>query len=150
MGVGVNWSQTDDHALRILVDVAAHPDAPIREIASRTTIPSALVAKVVQTLARAALVETIRGRGGGVRLARDPAAISLLEVVEAIQGPFRFLRCPRRGQGCPRNPGCAVYRLCLELDDSFSAKLQRVRIADLAYSCSNDPILSAQEHPPPV
>ena len=134
----MTWTQTDDHALRILVDVAAHPHASVGEIAGRTTIPSALVAKVVQTLSRAMLVETTRGRGGGVQLARDPAAISLLDVVEAIQGPLRFLRCPRRGKDCPRNSDCAVYRLCLELEDSFSARLQRVRIADLAHNCSSD------------
>ncbi|MFN3647984.1 MAG: RrF2 family transcriptional regulator [Armatimonadota bacterium] len=132
----MNWTQTDDHALRVLVDVAAHPDAPIREIGDRTAIPSALVAKVVQALARASLVETTRGRGGGVRLARDPAAISLLDVVEAIQGPLCFLRCPRRGKGCPQDTDCAVYRLSLELQESLAARLQRVRIADLAHSCS--------------
>jgi Rrf2 family transcriptional regulator, nitric oxide-sensitive transcriptional repressor len=131
----VNWTQADDYALRTLVDLAVYPGARIREIAARTAIPGAHLAKVIQTLARAGLVETTRGRGGGVRLARDPGAISLLEVVEAIQGPLCFLRCPRQGEGCPIHTDCAIYRLCVELDDTVSARLQRVRIADLLHTC---------------
>ena len=134
----MNWSQADDYAVRALVDLAGHPDARIREISGRTAIPPDHLAKVIQALARAGLVETTRGRGGGVRLAREAGAISLREVIEAIQGPLRFLRCPRRGKGCPLNTDCAVYRLCVDLDDAFTAKLQRVRIADLVHSCSQE------------
>ena len=134
----MNWGQADDYAIRVLVDLAMHPGARIREIAARTAVPGAVLAKLIQMLARAALVETTRGRGGGVRLARDPGAISLREVVEAVEGPLDFWRCPLRGKGCPRNPDCAVYRLSVDLHDAFSAKLERVRIADLLHRCSDE------------
>ncbi len=138
----MNWSQSDDYAIRTLVDLAAHPDARIREIAARTAIPVAHLAKVVQALARAGLVETTRGRAGGTRLARDAGQITLLQVVQAMQGPLSFRRCPRRGNGCPLNPDCALHRMTLELEDAFATKLERVRVADLVRSC-NLPELSA-------
>lgn len=123
--------QTEDYAVRALVDLAKHPDARIDDIAMRTGIPAPHLAKVIQSLARAGLVETTRGRGGGVRLQVDPAELHLRRVVEAVQGPLRFLRCPRRGKGCPLDPDCPIYRMWSDVQAGISAQLERVRIADL-------------------
>jgi Rrf2 family protein len=133
----MNLGQAEDYAVRALVDLAAHPEASVREIAGRTSIPSPHLAKVIQALARAGLVETTRGRGGGVRLARDPAEVSVRQVVEAVQGPLRFLRCPRRGKGCPRDPNCELYRLWVQLHDGIAAQLEGVHLADLLRNCGD-------------
>jgi Rrf2 family protein len=127
----VQLGQAEDYAVRALVDLAKHPDARIEDIATRTGVPGPHLAKVIQSLARAGLVETTRGRKGGVRLAQDPAQIHLRQVVEAVQGPLRFLRCPRRGEGCPLNPECPVYRTWVNVQAGVSAQLEQVRIADL-------------------
>src|SRR5215212_8760506 len=100
----MNLGQVEDYAVRALVDLAAHPEARVREIAARTAIPGSHLAKVIQALARSGLVETTRGRLGGVRLARAPQEVTIREVVEAVQGPLRLRRCPLRGQSCPRDP----------------------------------------------
>jgi Rrf2 family protein len=134
----MNLGQVEDYAVRALVDLAAHPETSVREVAGRTAVPGAHLAKVIQSLVRAGLVETTRGRGGGVRLARDPAEITVRQAVEAVQGPLRFLRCPRRGKGCPRNPDCAVYRLWVQLHDGIAGKLDGVRIADLLHNCGEE------------
>jgi Rrf2 family nitric oxide-sensitive transcriptional repressor len=131
----MNLGQVEDYAVRALVDLAVHPDASVREIAGRTSVPGPHLAKVIQSLARAGLVETTRGHGGGVRLARDPAEINVREVAEAVGGPVRFLRCPRRGKGCPRDPECALYRLWIQLEEGLTAQLEAVRIADLLWNC---------------
>lgn len=123
--------QTEDYAVRALVDLARHPEGRIEEIARRTGVPAAHLAKVVQSLARAGLVETTRGRGGGVRLLLDPAEIPLRRVIEAMQGPLRFLRCPRRGKGCPLNPDCPIYGAWREVEARINLELERVRISDL-------------------
>jgi Rrf2 family transcriptional regulator, nitric oxide-sensitive transcriptional repressor len=123
--------QTEDYAVRALVDLARHPNARVEDIARRTGVPAPHLAKVIQALARSGLVETTRGRGGGVRLLHDPADIHLRRVVEAMQGPLRFLRCPRRGKGCPLNPDCPVFRTWSDVQAGVSAQLERVRIADL-------------------
>lgn len=133
----VTLGQADDYAVRALVDLAGHPDARIQDIAKRTAVPRANLAKVIQALARAGLVETTRGRGGGVRLARDPAEVSVRQVVEAVQGPLRFLRCPRRGKGCPRDPNCELYRLWVQLHDGIAAQLEGVHLADLLRNCGD-------------
>jgi Rrf2 family transcriptional regulator, nitric oxide-sensitive transcriptional repressor len=131
----MNPGQVEDYAVRALVDLMLHPDAPIREIAARTAIPAAHLAKVIQALARAGLVETTRGRGGGVRLAYPPGEISLRHAVEAVQGPLRFWRCPRRGSGCPRDPNCPIYRFWIDLEAAIAARLERLRLTDLRYDC---------------
>lgn len=123
--------QTEDYAVRALVDLAKHPDDRVEDIARRTGIPAPHLAKVIQSLARAGLVETTRGRGGGVRLLLDPAEIHLRRVVEAMQGPLRFIRCPRRGKGCPLNPDCPIFQVWNEIENRFGAELERVRIVDL-------------------
>jgi Rrf2 family nitric oxide-sensitive transcriptional repressor len=123
--------QTEDYAVRALVDLARHPDARVEDVAARTGIPGPQLAKVIQSLARAGLVETTRGRGGGVRLLPDPGEIHLRQVVEAMQGPLRFLRCPRRGKGCPMNPDCPIYSMWNEVQAGVSAQLERISIADL-------------------
>ena len=123
--------QTEDYAVRALVDLARHPEARVEDIAYRTGVPAPHLAKVIQALARSGLVETTRGRGGGVRLLEPPTDIHLRRVIEAVQGPLRFLRCPRRGKGCPLNQDCTVYCMWKEVQAGISAQLERVRIADL-------------------
>ena len=131
----MNLGQAEDYAVRALVDLAAHPDARVREVSDRTGVPGPHLAKVVQSLARAGLVETTRGRNGGVRLARAPQEIMLLEVIQAVQGPLRFQRCPLRGKGCPRNPECEVYRLWVGLQEGMTERLSGIRISDLLHTC---------------
>jgi Rrf2 family protein len=131
----MNPGQGEDYAVRALVDLMLHPEASIREIAARTAIPGAHLAKVVQALARAGLVETTRGRGGGVRLAHPPSQITLRHAVEAVQGPLRFWRCPRRGKGCPRDPNCPNYRFWIDLEAAIAARLEHLRLTDLLYDC---------------
>jgi Rrf2 family protein len=133
----MDLSPVEDYAVRALVDLARYPNSPVRAIAARTGVPGPHLAKVIQSLARAALVETTRGRKGGVWLARDPSEIRLLDVVEAMQGPLRFLRCPRRGRGCPCNPDCALYRLWTGLQEGITTQLETVRISDLLHTCPN-------------
>ena len=131
----MNLGQVEDYAVRVMVDLGGQPEARIADIAARTGVPASHLAKVVQSLVRAGLVETTRGRGGGVRLARPPAEIGIREVIEAVQGPLRFQRCPRRGIDCPRNSECPVYRLWVDLDANIGGYLERIRLADLLINC---------------
>jgi Rrf2 family protein len=133
----MNLGQVEDYGVRAMVDLAQCRETRIADIAARTGIPAAHLAKVVQSLVRAGLVETTRGRTGGVRLTRAPEEIVLREVVEAVQGPLRFQRCPRRGIDCPRNPDCALYRMWVDLETSIAGHLERVRLADLMANCGD-------------
>jgi Rrf2 family protein len=96
------FSQTVEYALRAMVQLAA--DAPeastTREIAKKTKVPSAYLAKVLQSMRRAGLIHSRRGVGGGVTLALLPKDVSLLAVIDAVE-PLKRSRGKTRGAASP-------------------------------------------------
>jgi Rrf2 family protein len=90
------FSQTVEYALRAAVFLAARPGEPAttEEVADRTQVPAAYLAKILQGLVRAGLVKSQRGVGGGVTLARDPADVTILQVVNAVEPIKRIETCP--------------------------------------------------------
>ena len=96
------FSQTVEYALRAMVQLAA--DAPsastTREIAAKTKVPSAYLAKVLQSMRRAGLIHSRRGVGGGVTLAMPPKEVSLLDVIDAVE-PLQRARGKSRNAASP-------------------------------------------------
>ena len=68
------------------------------------------VTRVVQELAKARILMSHRGRGGGFSLERDPKEISLLEVIEAIDGPLESVECTLKRGSCDVQPSCGVFQ----------------------------------------
>ncbi len=83
--------------------------ASVHELATSLDIPTAYLAKLVSLLARAGILTTQRGRGGGVALAQPADAISLKAVIEAIEGPSALQDCPFELSPCAGDPGCPLY-----------------------------------------
>ena len=101
------FSQTVEYAMRAMVQLAAEaPEAcTTHDIAETTRVPGAYLAKVLQSLRRAGLITSRRGVGGGVKLARPPKKISLLEVINAVEPLERSVEAPKqRGGGGPLAP----------------------------------------------
>jgi len=101
-------SQTAEYALRAVVWLASHPDQAIGtpRISEAAQVPPGYLAKVLQMLARAGLVTSTPGRRGGFQLTREPGAISVLDVVDAVDPIGRITTCPlglasHRGKLCP-------------------------------------------------
>jgi Rrf2 family protein len=96
------------------------------------------VAKVLQQLVRARIVTGVRGVGGGYRLAVDPRRLTMLEVVEALEGPVRPLcygceqRGGERGATCRQRASCAIRGVLEEIGQYAWTTLQSVTIATLA------------------
>lgn len=90
------FSQTVEYALRAVVHLADHAPAPrtTEQIAAATLVPQAYLSKVIQGLSRAKLVESKRGIGGGVTLARSPSQLTILDVVNAVEPISRIKECP--------------------------------------------------------
>jgi Rrf2 family protein len=90
------FSQTVEYALRAIVFLASKaPDAATTEqIASATKVPKAYLSKVLQGLARAGLIQSRRGLGGGIALAKSPDHLTILEVVSAVDPIQRIRTCP--------------------------------------------------------
>lgn len=89
-------SQTVEYALRAAVQLGdAYPEAhTTQQIAAVTKVPPAYLSKVLQSLRNAGIVKSQRGSGGGVRLARTPSEISVLEIVNAVEPIQRIRSCP--------------------------------------------------------
>jgi FeS assembly SUF system regulator len=99
-----------DYATLVLTGLAADPAAvhSASGLAERLGLEVPTVSKVLKALALAGLVEGFRGAGGGYRLARPAAAISLIEVVEAIEGPLGMTECSVHAGACGIEDHCGV------------------------------------------
>jgi Rrf2 family protein len=132
---GVEWGV---HSCTILASLPADAALPAAKLAEYHGVPAAYLAKHLQALARAGILETTKGPKGGYRLARPPAEITLLEVVEAIDGDESAFRCTeirRRGPlAMPareyRKP-CGIHAAFDRADDAWRAELRATTIADM-------------------
>jgi Rrf2 family transcriptional regulator, nitric oxide-sensitive transcriptional repressor len=111
------FSQTVEYALRAVVQLATNPDTSMKtsQIAIATKVPPAYLSKVLQGLREKEIVVLQRGIGGGVRLARDPKTLTILDIVNAVE-PFQ------RIQSCPLELKSHGVRLCAlhrRMDDAL-------------------------------
>jgi Rrf2 family nitric oxide-sensitive transcriptional repressor len=121
-----------DYALRVLMTLAATDQhLSVDEIAQRFRISRNHLAKVVQGLQAAGLVETFRGRGGGMRLARPAETITVGEVVRRFENLDAFVSCFASGAGCVINGMCGLKPLLSEAMEDFLTRLDQRRISEL-------------------
>jgi Rrf2 family protein len=102
-----------------------------REIAAATDVPERLLARVLVELVRAGLIEARLGRTGGYRLRRPSRALTLLELVEAIEGPSRSTRCVLRRRDCDPSHPCAIHPVWASAQSGLIGVLETTTLADL-------------------
>lgn len=132
---GVEWGV---HVCTLLAVLPQDSALPAARLAEYHGVPSAYLAKHLQALARAGVLETVKGPRGGYRLARPPEEITVLHVVEAIDGDEPAFRCTeirRRGPTAVaareyRLP-CGVHRVFTRADEAWRAELAATTIASL-------------------
>jgi len=123
-----------DYAVRAVRDVARLPEGerlPTAVIAERRKIPLPFLAKIVSQLAVKGILEATRGASGGVSLARPAASITLLEVIEAIDGPITINRCTRDPNVCEFSEDCPVHEVLVESQRVLVEQLGSITFADL-------------------
>jgi Rrf2 family nitric oxide-sensitive transcriptional repressor len=123
-----------DYALRVLMYVGVKGSAlsTIPEIVERFHISRGHAMKVVHQLGQKGYLETIRGKGGGIRLARQPMQINVGTVVRDMEGELGVLGCLQQGGGYCRIEECCVLRSALrDATNAFLAVLDRYTLADL-------------------
>jgi Rrf2 family protein len=116
-----------DYAVRAvtyLAQLGAERRAATSQIALQQQIPPSFLAKIVSQLSVAGLLQTSRGARGGVSLARDPQEISLLEVVEAIDGPIMLNDCVIGNGTCTFSGDCPMRPIWCEAQLNLVEKLQ--------------------------
>jgi Rrf2 family protein len=108
-------------------EVEKELNVPTSEIAKAMKIPPSFLAKIISQLVIARLVQTSRGASGGVILARDPKDISVLDVVEAIDGHILLNECVGTNKPCDFEGDCLVHPIWLEVQESLVSKLRATR-----------------------
>jgi len=124
-----------DYALRAMVNLTSHyGNNPIstRTIAAEEDISYQLACKLMQRLQKAKLVKSCMGANGGFTLNKEPSKISLLDVINAIQGPISLNRCLLGMNACKKQKNCAVRAKLVALQDSISGYLTNIKLNELA------------------
>jgi Rrf2 family transcriptional regulator, iron-sulfur cluster assembly transcription factor len=124
-----------DYAVRAMLALARNPDddpVSVHRIAAAMAIPVQVLPRVMTDLHRAGLVEAVAGRTGGYRLARAADRISLLAVVEAIEGDSRRTTCVLRGGPCGRDGQCDVHAVFSAAQAAMLTSLADASLATLS------------------
>jgi Rrf2 family nitric oxide-sensitive transcriptional repressor len=123
-----------DFALRVLLYLHVAPDrrASVAVIAEAHRVSRHHLDKVVQRLAGAGIVTTTRGRGGGIRLERDPAGITIGEVMRAMENDFAVVECLGPARYCRIAGVCGARSLFAQAMDAYFAVLDDATLDDVA------------------
>ena len=124
-----------EYAIRGIVFLASQPADKIcllSDIASAVDVPQTFLAKIFQQFSKIGLVRSYRGTGGGFVLGRPPEKITLLEVVEAVEGPIVPNRCVTGDGECNRSSTCNVHPVWVSVQDQVRDILEKVTLKDLA------------------
>lgn len=123
-----------DYALRATMEVARLPygdRAPTAAIATRQQIPLPFLAKIVSQLVVRGILEATRGASGGVSLARPAEAITMLEIIEAIDGPIMINRCTRDPSACELSTTCPFCEIFTDAQKMLVERLGNTTLANL-------------------
>jgi len=134
-------SKLTDYGTVLLAHLACNPDAvcSAADIAARTGIALPTASKLLKSLGRNGLVTSTRGPNGGYRLARDPAAISAAEIIDALEGPVSITECSASDSHCDIEDGCSVGGAWQRINVAIRNALQEVSLVDLLRSRSPVP-----------
>ena len=128
-------SRKSDYAIRGMVYLASRPAdrmSMLSDIAAEMDIPQTFLAKIFQQFNKLGLVKSYRGAGGGFRLGRPAAKISLLEIVEAVEGPIIPNRCIMAPGTCNRDKTCTVHPVWKDVQKGMRNTLAKVSLKRLA------------------
>ena len=135
-----------DYTLRVLMYCAARPKqlVTIGELADHHQLSKNHLMKIVNDLARQGVLETTRGRGGGLRLMKNAAEIRVGDVVRASETDFRLVECfdPKTNQ-CTLSPSCRLKGLLSDALSAYFEALDSVTLAELATPALSNPAAGA-------
>lgn len=128
-------TRATDYAVRVMVHLASLPRGarvPLGEIVTASDVSANFLSKVLQRLVRAGMVSSQRGSGGGFCLRLQSERLTLLNILEAMEGPLQLNVCSGSGQGCSRKSWCGVQPFWQDAQTALTEVLGKVTIAELA------------------
>ncbi|MFQ5480370.1 MAG: RrF2 family transcriptional regulator [Thermodesulfobacteriota bacterium] len=117
-----------------LSDKEEQSPTDIDEISRGAEVPTAYLAKLFQTLSKKGFVRSMRGPEGGFILLKDPEEITLLEIIEAVEGPIFLNDCLIHDGYCKRDSKCAIHDVWKGAEKAFLTHLQSYNFSDLVKS----------------
>jgi len=127
-------SRKTDYGLIALKHISTQGDGKLvnaREIASQFNLPANLLAKVLHKLSQSGIVEAQKGSGGGYRMTRDPATVTLTEIFESIEGPVHMVVCSNPDGGCTLEDRCTIKNGLMTLEQKFIDFFNTVTISEI-------------------
>jgi Rrf2 family protein len=126
-----------EYAIRAMIELAVRRDEggliPAREIAERQQVPLRFLEQQLGALSRAGLVESFRGAGGGCRIARDPADITVAQIADAIEGQIYPVFCLEPSDHtCFADSRCGLQGFWADVARAVQEVFERTTVADLA------------------
>jgi Rrf2 family protein len=140
----VKVSTRGDYASRALLSLALHADesgpTSVRDIAERTGLPQPYLEQILLALKGAGLVRSKRGVGGGYVLAREPAAITLGDIVSAVDGPIAVgdFGAPHQNGACDHEGQCVLLSIWGMLSHHMRRHLDEFTLADITLMARNE------------
>ena len=131
------YSRSAEYAIRAFVHLATVPEgkyAMVKQIAEEADIPSHFLAKILQQMARKGFLRSSKGPTGGFCLRMNAADLSLLQIVDSIDGLADFERCPAGMAECNDQAPCGMHDSWKALRSRIMEYLERTSIEDLALS----------------
>jgi Rrf2 family protein len=130
-------SQRLEYAMRAMIELAQHRDEeqliPAREIAERQQVPLRFLEQQLGALSKAGLVESFRGAGGGCRIARDPAEVTVAQIADAIEGQLFPMFCLEPSDHtCFQDSRCGLQGFWADVARAVQDVFERTTVADLA------------------
>lgn len=123
-----------DYAIRGIIYLASQPPDRISllsDIAAAVDVPQTFLAKIFQQFSKSGIVRSYRGTGGGFVLASSPDKVTLLEVVEAVEGPITPNRCVVGPGQCSRDGHCTVHPVWMRIQQEVRRSLAEITLKDL-------------------
>ena len=133
--VSMRLTMTGEYAIRAMIHLAGlSPGSAVQiaDISDAWEIPETFLRKIAARLGKAGLLVSQRGLGGGIQLARPAESLTLLEVIEAIEGKITLNRCLMAGEFCHRTVWCQVHLTWVEAQEAVKTTLARKSLKQLA------------------
>ena len=122
-----------DYAVRALCHLAGQPEETlsVAQLSPVLNVPHPYLRRILQTLARADLLHSFRGKGGGFKLRRSPDDIRLTELIELFQGNLSLTECMAQGVPCRNHRHCKLRRTIKSIEGQALATMDSTTIASL-------------------